>query len=68
MSPPRRPRPPDNPTSVRLTSDILKRVDRLLPKLERDPERRALGKITRSKAIRLAIVRGLDALEGELAR
>lgn len=53
------------PTSVRLPADLVKRLDALIPKLERVPALAALGALTRSKVLRLALVRGVDALEAE---
>jgi hypothetical protein len=42
---------------------MVERVDRLLPKLNRDPALTALGPVTRAAALRLAIVDGLSRLE-----
>lgn len=51
-------------TSLRLPQDILDRADRLVPKLEHNPELRAgAGEVTRSVVLRLALLLGLDELE-----
>lgn len=56
------------PTSVRLPRDIVKRLDALVPRLQRVPAIAALGTLTRSKALRLALVRGVETLEAEYGR
>ncbi len=50
---------------LRLPQVIRDRADALIPLLESRQEIAALGKVTRSKVIRLALVKGLDALERE---
>ena len=54
---------PDVLTSVRLPSKLIDRLDELIPVLEDDPSMMAMGTITRSKVIRLALLRGVEALE-----
>jgi hypothetical protein len=56
------------PTSVRLPKDVVRRLDALVPKLERVPTIAALGPLTRSKVLRLALARGLEVLEAEHGR
>lgn len=46
-------------------TDDLRRADALVPKLAKHPVLAAMGKITRSTVLRLAITQGLDALEKE---
>jgi hypothetical protein len=53
------------PTSVRLPADLVRRLDALIPRLERVPALAALGPLTRSKVLRLALVRGVETLEVE---
>lgn len=53
------------PTSVRLPADLVKRLDALIPRLARVPMLAALGSVTRSKLIRLALTRGVGLLESE---
>ena len=50
--------------SLRLANDMLKRADRLIPKLAQT-DLAAAGAMSRSTVLRLAIMRGLDALEKE---
>lgn len=51
--------------SVRVPPDLLKRADRLVAKLGRDARVTAIGAVSRSTIINLAIVRGLESLEAE---
>lgn len=55
-------------TSLRLEAEALKRADALVTALRRVPELTALGTLTRSKVLRLAIARGLAVLERESKR
>ncbi len=48
-------------TALRLPSDFLARADKLRVKISRDP----MMKVTRSTVLKMAIGRGLDALEQE---
>lgn len=59
--------PVETPTSIRLPPDILDRVDKLVEKLHHLPEF-ALTRASRSAVLRLAVLRGLDALEQEAKR
>lgn len=55
--------------SMRLPDEVTRRADALVEALaERDEFRAAAGGVTRSTVIRLAILRGLDALEAESRR
>ena len=51
--------------SVRVSPEVLKRADRLIPKVGRDRAVTAIGNVTRSTVVKLALMRGLDALESE---
>jgi hypothetical protein len=51
--------------SVRVSPDLLKRADRLIGRVGRDRAVTTIGRVTRSTVIKLALVRGLDALEAE---
>ena len=51
-------------TSLRLPKPLLDRAEALVAKLKKKPEF-AVQRITRSTVIRLALMRGLDALEAE---
>lgn len=53
----------DEQITFRLSADMKQRIDALIPEIEKDPELAVLGTITRSKVVRLAILRGLGALE-----
>jgi hypothetical protein len=53
----------NTPTQLRLTHDLLERADALITVMAADPEVRALGMPTRTAVLRLAIARGLQALE-----
>ena len=58
----------DVPTSVRLPRALLDRAEALAPKLERNPEIRAMVSprgVSRSIVLRLAVERGIAALEGD---
>ena len=55
----------DLKTSLQIPEEFLARADRLVVRLSKVPEYQALGQMTRSKALRLAMARGLDQLEAE---
>ncbi|MCA9000545.1 MAG: hypothetical protein KDB61_01385 [Planctomycetes bacterium] len=49
---------------VRVPRELADRCEALLPSLNADPEIRALGKrVSRAMAVRLALLRGIEALE-----
>jgi hypothetical protein len=50
---------------VRLPGETVKRIDSLRPRLANDPTISALGPVTRSTVLKLAIARGLEVLERE---
>ena len=51
--------------TLRLSDDTLERADALLPRLTSSTAKRVDGVLTRAEVLRLAILRGLDALEAE---
>jgi hypothetical protein len=51
--------------AVRVSPELLKRADRLIPRLSRDPAVTAIGNVSRSTVVKLALMRGLAALEAE---
>lgn len=55
----------ETPVSVRLPPKLLKRADALAAKLQKDPEVRMLGRVSRSAVLRLAVLKGLQVLEAE---
>jgi hypothetical protein len=55
----------DVPISARVPPDLAKRLDKLKAKLERDPTVRTLGKVNRSMVVKLALLRGVEALEAQ---
>ena len=59
--------PPNEPLMLRLPQTLLDRADELVPVVETSELGIALGRVTRSAVIRLAIARGLADLERELA-
>lgn len=56
------------PLNVRLTTTMVERLDALLPELANSPELATVQKVTRSDALRLCVLRGLDALEREVRK
>lgn len=49
--------------AIRVPPDALRRADTLRPRLARDQTLGALGKVTRSTVLKLAMVEGLAVLE-----
>lgn len=60
---------PDVPTSLRLPADLSARVDALAERLAADPRLAAAvgGRVSRSAVLRLALERGIAALEADTA-
>jgi len=56
------------PLNVRLTTAMVERLDALLPELANSPELAMVQKVTRSDALRLCVLRGLDVLEQEAGK
>lgn len=51
--------------SIRLPKDVLKRAESLTRRVSKDSSVAALGKVTRSTVLKLAVMRGLEVLEAE---
>jgi hypothetical protein len=52
-------------TALRIEVQMLKRADLLVPHLAKDPLMRAIGQVSRSSVLRVALAKGLIALERE---
>jgi hypothetical protein len=50
-------------TPLRLPPELVRWADRLLPLMTRDPRVTAVGRVTRSSVLRMALVQGLECLE-----
>ena len=55
----------DVQTSMRLPAELLQRADDLIESLQHDPALSMMGKMTRSKVLRLALSEGLKSLEAQ---
>jgi hypothetical protein len=53
-------------TALRIEKQMLKRAELLVPHLSRDPLMRAVGQVSRSSVLRVALAKGLADLEREL--
>lgn len=54
--------------TIRLPKDLLRRVQKLVSKLSKDPRHVNMtwgGKVRRSHVLRLALLRGIEALEAD---
>jgi hypothetical protein len=51
--------------TLRLPQALLDRADQLIDRLARDEEAVLLGRVSRSIVLRLALLRGLEQLEGQ---
>ena len=56
---------PQEQISIRVPKDALKRAERLVPRVARDRNVAALQKVTRATVLKLALVRGLAAMEAD---
>lgn len=54
------------PVSVRVPEDLAKRLDRLVLKASKARTLGSLGLINKSSVVKLALLRGVEALEAEL--
>ena len=54
-----------HPIPVRLPEALVARIDALVPLLADEPELATKGTVTRSDALRLCVLRGLEVLEAE---
>ncbi len=52
-------------TALRIEVQMLKRAELLVPHLAKDPLMRAIGQVSRSSVLRVALSKGLAALENE---
>ena len=52
---------------IRLPADLMRRLDELIATLESEPHLASASRVTRSTVARLALARGLAALESEHA-
>jgi predicted transcriptional regulator len=53
------------PLSVRIPDDLARRLDRLVPKIAKDQNLAAFGRVSRSAVVKLALLRGVAVLEAE---
>ena len=53
------------PVSVRIPPELARRLERLVPKLAKNTSLTTLGIITKSSVVKLAILKGVEALEQE---
>lgn len=51
--------------NVRVPAGWVARIDRLVGQMAGDPELRAVGRVSRSSVLRLAVLRGLERVEAE---
>jgi hypothetical protein len=54
--------------TLRLPKSLLARADALIPRLRDNSEILVVGRLSRSVVLRLAVLRGLEALEGASPR
>jgi len=52
----------DHPLTLRLAEGILDRVDELIPYIADDMEFAAMGRVSRSQVLRIAVAQGLKVL------
>jgi hypothetical protein len=55
--------PFEKPTQLRLPREVLARAEALVPILAENPELRALGRLSKTAVLRLAVLHGLEVLE-----
>lgn len=53
------------PISVRVPPEIARRIDKLIPKIEKDRTLSTFGQVNRSSVVKLVLLRGLEALEAQ---
>ncbi len=53
----------DETVNVRLPTELLERAEALVAELEKDPQLRVTGRVSRSTVLRLAVWKGIEALE-----
>jgi hypothetical protein len=60
--------PFEKPTQIRLPRDVHERAAALVSQLAEDPELRALGRMSKTAVLRLAVLHGLEVLEQRVQR
>jgi hypothetical protein len=60
--------PFEQPTHLRLPRDVHERAAALVAQLAEDPELRALGRMSKTAVLRLAVLHGLEVLEQRVQR
>ena len=60
--------PFEQPTHLRLPRDVHARAEALVERLAEDPELRALGRMSKTAVLRLAVLHGLEVLEQRAQR
>jgi hypothetical protein len=60
--------PFEKPTQIRLPRDVHERAAALVQGLAEDPELRALGRMSKTAVLRLAVLHGLEVLEQRVQR
>lgn len=60
--------PFEKPTQIRLPRDVHERAAALVSRLAEDPELRALGRMSKTAVLRLAVLHGLEVLEQRVQR
>jgi hypothetical protein len=53
--------------TLRLPQSLVDRADKLIDQLARDEEALLLGRVSRSIVLRLAVLRGIEVLEAQVA-
>lgn len=53
------------PLSVRIPDELTRRLDRLIPRIAKDQNVSTMGRVSRSAVVKLALLRGVAALEQE---
>jgi predicted DNA-binding protein len=56
------------PVSVRIPPELSKRLEKLVPKLAKEPAFTTLGIVTKSSVVKLALLRGVEVLEREYSK
>ena len=53
------------PVAVRIPDDLAKQIDRLIPRITKGPTLGTFGRVSRSSIVKLALLRGVAALDQE---
>lgn len=56
----------ETPITLRFMNEIHDRAEAVASELKKNPASRAMGRISKASAFRLAVLRGLESLEAEL--